>query len=174
MVPFTAWDIAAFTPDGMLAHAWSGEYRYVVLRSSSDTVRVVSLASTPVERPESERRAVFDQLVKSTAESWGAAAINRAFRFEDIPATAMPMSGLEIDPAGYAWVSVYAGDTLHVTYDIFDPAGAYLGRLAAPWRAGSAHVQWHGVDELLTIGEDEEGVPELVRYRVEKSAVPRR
>jgi hypothetical protein len=173
-VPFAAGDLESFTPDGMLAHAWSADYRYAIIRPPNDTVRIVSKAWTPIERPESQRRKIFDQIVEGQTEQLGAELVARHFHFEDIPATAMPMGHLDVDPEGYAWVGVFAGDTLHGSYDVFDPVGIYLGRVAVPWLAGEAFVQWHGADELVTIGETEEGYPEIVRYRIDRSAVRER
>jgi hypothetical protein len=151
----------------MLAHAWSADYRYAIIRPPHDTVRIVSKAWTPVERPESQRRARFDEIVKHQAKQLGAEAVARHFHFEDIPATAMPMSGLDIDPAGYAWVSAFTGDTVHNAYDVFDSEGVFLGRVSVPWGAGT-YVQWRGADELVTLGESEDGFPEIVRYRIDK------
>ncbi len=168
-IPFTPSDLESFMPDGTLAHAWSADYRYAVIRPPNDTVRIVSKAWTPVERPESERRRIFDEIAKNQAKQLGAEAVARHFRFEDIPATAMPMSGLDIDPAGYAWVSAFTPDTLRRGFDVFDPDGVYLGRVAAPWGSG-AYVQWRGADELVTLGENEDGFPEIVRYRIVKQA----
>ena len=166
-IPYTPRDLEAFTPDGMLAHAWSADYRYAIIRPPHDTVRIVSKAWTPVERPESQRRAQFDEIVKHQTKQLGAEAVARHFHFEDIPATASAMSGLDIDPAGYTWVSAFTGDTLHYAYDVFDPEGVFLGRVPVPWGA-DVYVQWRGADELVTLGETEEGYPEIVRYRIEK------
>lgn len=166
-IPYSPTDLEAFTPDGMLAHAWSADYRYAIIRPPHDTVRIVSKAWTPVERPESQRRARFDEIVKHQAKQLGAEAVARHFHFEDIPSTAMPMSGLDIDPAGYAWVSAFTGDTVHNAYDVFDSEGVFLGRVSVPWGAGT-YVQWRGADELVTLGESEDGFPEIVRYRIDK------
>ena len=166
-IPYSPTDLEAFTPDGMLAHAWSADYRYAIIRPPHDTVRIVSKAWTPVERPESQRRARFDEIVKHQTRQLGAEAVARHFHFEDIPATAMPMSGLDIDPAGYAWVSAFTGDTVHNAYDVFDSEGVFLGRVSVPWGAGT-YVQWRGADELVTLGESEDGFPEIVRYRIDK------
>jgi hypothetical protein len=40
----------------------------------------------------------------------------------------------------------------------------------APWGADT-YVQWRGADELVTLGESEDGLPEIVRYRIDKSQV---
>ena len=171
-IPYSPTDLEAFTPDGMLAHAWSADYRYAIIRPPHDTVRIVSKAWTPVERPESQRRARFDEIVKHQTRQLGAEAVARHFHFEDIPATAMPMSGLDIDPAGYAWVSAFTGDTVHNAYDVFDSEGVFLGRVSVPWGAGT-YVQWRGADELVTLGESEDGFPEIVRYRIDKRQASR-
>lgn len=173
-IPFAPGDFVSFTPDGMMAHAWSADYRYAIIRPPNDTVRIVSKAWTPVERPESQRRAVFAEIVESQTKQLGAELVARHYHFDDIPAAATPMNSLDIDPAGYAWVGIYTGDTLRVSYDVFDPAGVYLGRVVAPWQPGAAFVQWQGADELVTLGETEEGYPEIVRYRIDRSAVRER
>lgn len=168
-VPFTPADLDAFTPDGMLIHSWPEDYRYTVLRDPADTVRVVSKDWEPVDRPERQRRELFDEIVELTAENYGEELVLRSFHFDDMPATAMPISNITVDPAGFVWIGVFTGDTLHGSFDIFDSTGVYLGRLPTPWIQGETYIAWQGRDELLTRGENEDGLPMLVRYRIDKS-----
>ena len=170
-IPFTPSDVESFTPDGLLAHAWTADYRYALIRPPADTVRIVSKAWTPVERPESQRRRVLDGIVEQQTKQIGAEAVARTYHFDDIPAMATPISGFEIDPAGYVWISSFTGDTLHRAFDVFDADGVYLGRVPAPW-GPDTYVQWRGADELVTLGESEDGLPEIVRYRIDRSQAP--
>ncbi|HET8632558.1 MAG TPA: hypothetical protein VFL88_00310 [Gemmatimonadales bacterium] len=159
-IPYAPHEVIGFTPTGHALHGWSSMYRYTELSPQGDTVRVVSRDWTPVERPESMRRARYDTMVNRAAHQFGQAAVRAAFNFSDIPAKAEAMRSIESDPAGRIWVSVFTGDTVHREFEVFDRDGVLLGRVRAPWPADE-FVQWRGAREVLTQGETEDGFPLL-------------
>ena len=167
-IPFTPTQRAAFAPNGDLVHAWTGDYRIAIGRSATDTSRVISLTSTPVERPAAERAAHLEAIIGPNEKHWGS-RVRETFRVDDIPAAATPLENLMVDPAGAIWAQVYAGDSLRTSYDVFDSTGAYLGRVLAPWPPRGAGIAWGSPDELVRLGENEDGYPEITRYRVERA-----
>ncbi|HEX6643976.1 MAG TPA: hypothetical protein VF037_04825 [Gemmatimonadales bacterium] len=167
-IPFTPSERTAFLPNGDLLHAWTGEYRFYIGRSATDTSRIISLASTPVERPREERASRLEQIIAPNEKNWGP-RVREVFKVDDIPATATPFENVMVDPAGAIWAQVYTGDTLATDYDVFDPSGAYLGRVRAPWPPTGSTVSWGSPEILVRMGENEEGYPEIVQYRVERA-----
>ena len=167
-IPFTPGQRSAFTPSGDLVHAWTGDYRIIIGRNAADTSRVITLTSTPVERPEAERREYLEtRLVVPNEKNWGP-KVRQTFKFEDIPATATPFENIMVDPAGAIWAQVYTRDTLATHYDVFDSTGVYLGRVKAPWQPSRA-VSWGSPELAARIEENEDGYPQITTYRVERS-----
>ena len=56
-------------------------------------------------------------------------------------------------------------------FDVFDSTGAYLGAVPVPKEFGLSYQTVWGVDRVATIGEDGDGLPVVVVYRVEKRGV---
>jgi hypothetical protein len=167
-IPFTPSQRSAFMPNGDLVHAWSGDYRIAIGQSAADTARIVSLASMPVERPRAERAARLEEIVRPNEENWGP-KVREVFKLDDIPATATPFEAIMVDPAGAIWAQVYTGDTLATDYDVFDSTGVYLGRVRAPWPPQGGSLSWGSPEIVVRLGENDEGYPEITKYRVERS-----
>ncbi|HJP55537.1 MAG TPA: 6-bladed beta-propeller [Gemmatimonadales bacterium] len=167
-VPFSPNPVDALAPDGTLIHGWTGALRLAVSRTGHDTVQVFGRRWTPVPIPEAQRREVYQSLAKDLAKQWGEEAVARAFGPGDIPATAPPMRTFFVDPTGTRWVNVATADTLHATYDVFDTTGVYLGPVQGPWVGRYFPYAWTA-DELVVGGENADGFPELIRYRIERT-----
>jgi hypothetical protein len=99
-------------------------------------------------------------MVSGLSRNFGDANVRAALHYDDMPATAEAMLGIESDAAGRIWVQVFTGDTLHADYAVFDSSGALLGRVKAPWPPRE-WVQWRTVSEVLTEGETTDGFPML-------------
>jgi hypothetical protein len=159
-IPYTGHDVAGFTESGHLLHGWSDRFGWTEQDMQGDTVRIVTRDWAPAERPEAVRRARFDTMVSGLSRNFGEANVRAALHYDDMPATAEAMLGIESDAAGRIWVQVFTGDTLHTDYDVFDSSGALLGRVKAPWPPRE-WVQWRTVSEVLTEGETTDGFPML-------------
>ena len=159
-IPYTGREVAGFTESGHLLHGWSDRFGWVEQDIRGDTVRVVTRDWTPVQRPETVRRARFDAMVAGLSRNFGEANVRAALHYGDIPAAAEAMLGIEGDPAGRIWVKVFAGDTLRTDYEVFDSTGVLLGRVTAPWSAREV-VKWRTPGEVLTEGETSDGFPML-------------
>lgn len=166
-IPFTPAQRTAFMPNGDLVHAWTGDYRIFIGRNAADTSRIISLAATPVERPREERAARLEQLIEPNEKNWGP-KVREVFKLDDIPAMATPFEWIMVDPAGAIWAQVYTGDTLATFYDVFEPEGAYLGRVRAPWPQGGS-LSWGSPELVVRLGENADGYPEITQYRVERT-----
>jgi hypothetical protein len=159
-IPYTGHEVAGFTESGHLLHGWSDRFGWTEQDMQGDTVRIVTRDWTPVERPEAVRRARFDTMVSGLSRNFGDANVRAALHYDDMPATAEAMLGIESDAAGRIWVRVFTGDTLHTDYDVFDSSGVLLGQVKAPWPPRE-WVQWRTVSEVLTEGETADGFPML-------------
>ena len=76
-----------------------------------------------------------------------------------------------VDGEGNTWARVGADDRLlPVRFDVFDATGAWLGRvtLAANLPRFGA-VRWTA-DAVYAVMEDEDGVPAIHRYRIERGS----
>jgi hypothetical protein len=163
--------LTELTPDGMVLHGWSADYRLVASRTGSDTVQLFGRVAQPVEIPAAVRQAQYDQMAANLRRSWGEEAAARAFSPGDVPRYAAAVQGVAGDGAGTRWVSVYSADSLHRTYDVFDSTGVYLGPVRTPWGKGYGAAYW-GADEVVVTGENADGLPEVVRYRIERTLHP--
>ncbi len=167
-IPFSPGAAEALAPDGTLIHAWTGEFRLIVSRTGRDTVQVFGRRWAPVAISEARRQASFEPLAKDLARQWGEEAVARAFSLADIPKTAPAMQTFFVDPTGTRWISVSSADTLHSTFDVFDTAGVYLGPVQGPWVGRHFPYAWTA-KEVVVGGENADGLPELIRYRIDRT-----
>lgn len=167
-IPFSPGPVEALAPDGTLIHGWTGDFRLIVSRTGRDTVRVFGRRWTPVPISEARRQATYEPLAKDLAKQWGEEAVARAFSLGDIPKTAPAIWGIFVDPTGTRWIGVSSADTLYAAYDVFDTAGVYLGPVQGPWVGRHFPYAWTA-DEVVVGGENADGLPEVIRYRIDRT-----
>ena len=167
-IPFSPQPVEGFAADGSLIHGWSGDYRLTVSRTGRDTIGVFGRRWTPVPIPDERRQAEYSRIVKSITPQWGEEAVGRAFSLSDIPKAAPAIWSIFVDPTGTRWISVPSTDTLSATYDVFDTAGVYLGPVRGPW-AGRYYPYAWTADEVVVGGENADGLPEVIRYRIDRT-----
>ena len=160
--------LSVLTPDGFLLHGWTANYRLAASRTGSDTALIFGRSAAPVEIPAAVRQARYDEMAANLRRSHGPAAVARVFSPSDIPRYAAAMQYVEGDRSGYRWVSVYTADSLQRSYDVFDSAGVYLGPVRTPWGRGHGVAYW-GADEIVVTGENADGLPEVIRYRIDRT-----
>lgn len=166
-IPFSPGPVEALAPDGTLIHAWSGDYRLRVSRTGRDTLQVFGRRWSPVPISDARRQALYEPLAKDLAKQWGDEAVARAFSLGDIPKTAPAIGSIFVDPTGTRWIDVSSTDTLYATYDVFDTAGVYLGPVRGPWVGRHFPYTWTA-DEVAVGGENADGLPEVIRCRIDK------
>lgn len=148
-------------------------YPVRVLESDGRTVRVIDLDRRPVPKaPDEIRREAEENLarLRETAPGTDEELLREAAR----PDSLWPViEELAVDPSGRLWVRTRAPGTQAVTaYDVFNERGEYLVRAEVPGRVERTVFAPDG--RLFAIVADEEGVREVVGYRVTigGSAVP--
>ncbi|HET8701526.1 MAG TPA: 6-bladed beta-propeller [Nitrococcus sp.] len=157
--PQTAYTAA---PAGGVLYGWSGRYQLVESRTGGDTVRVLGRAWTPMPIREAKREALLKMMTEDNA------AVAAQVKLSDMPETE-PAFGwwIATDGRGDIWLSQPAGtDTLASHFDVFDSTGVYLGAVRGPLSARDPEL-WIG-DEAYALTETGEGLPEVVRFRIER------
>lgn len=160
-VPFTPSFSWTVDPDGRV---WSGvtdRYRLALHEPGGDTLRVVERAHTPVPVSAAERDSTRVQL-KWFTDQGGEIDLSR------VPGSKPAFGSIFTDDQGWLWVSPSqpAGEE-QAAFDVFDPEGRYHGRMTVPLaRSMTRAYRVHG-DHLYAIVQNEDGVPQVVRMRIE-------
>jgi hypothetical protein len=170
-VPLSAGTVRAYHPDGGMVYGFAQAYELVRTRTGTDSALVFGRAWTAEAIPDSVREAAVARQVERLGDDFSESAINDAIAQAEVPKVAPPYSNVSVDGEGNAWVRVGADDgILPVRFDVFDPTGAWLGRVtldAALPRYGA--VRWTR-DALYAVMEDDDGVPAIHRYRIQRGS----
>ena len=162
-VPFTPgleWQRAR---NGNIWFALTGEYRLGELTQAGDTLRIITRE--------------FDRLPVTAADVDGAIADLEWFTSQGgkidrskFPGTKPAIERFFLDDGGNVWVIpvVEGGDRERGdTWDIFDPAGRYLGRLTTPVVINSFPPPVFRRGMIYAVSRDELDVPYVVVLRVD-------
>jgi hypothetical protein len=165
-IPFTPTQIHTLHPDGGMVYAWTGNYSVVRSLTGADSVRVFGRAWTPEPLTDAQRRAEVESRIKQAGGDWGEATRN-AFKVEDVPAKLPAFLNLRVDPNGRVWVRRFSvADSTRTQFEVFDSTGAYLGPVTVPFKLKEWGNQAWTQEGLVTIIEDEEGRPTVVRLQL--------
>ena len=166
-IPFMPGFTYALHPEGGFIYAWTGSYEIARSSTGADTIRVFGRTWAPEPVSDAQRRAEVESRIKAQGGSWGEANLRAAFHLEDVPATLPAFLNLRVDPAGRVWARRYSlTDTTRTRFDVFDSTGAYLGPVTVPYRLNEWGNQAWTKDGLVTVIEDEEGRPTVVRLKL--------
>ena len=170
-VPLSPVTVRANHPEGGMVYGFGRSYELVRTLGGSDTALVFGRAWTAEPLADSVREAAMARPVERLGDDFSEAAINDAMAKAEVPRVAPPYSEVGVDGEGNAWVRVGADDgLLPVRFDVFGRDGAWLGRVtvnAAIPRFGA--VRW-AADALYAVMEDEDGVPAIHRYRIQRGS----
>ena len=167
-IPFRAGQTHTLHPDGGILSGWTGEYAIVRSTTGKDTVRVFGRSWTPDPVTAERRNGELESRVKGSADNYGADNVRAAFKLEDIPATLPAYSNLRVDESGRVWVRRHAvADTTKSYFDVFDSTGAYLGPVTVPFKMSDWGMQSWTTDGVVTVIEDAEGRPTVVRLKLQ-------
>lgn len=170
-VPYQPRDIHGVDPAGSLLSGWNGEYLVRTSRNGEDTVSLFGRPWTPEPVTGAERSAIVERRIKDQEGNGTPEDVLRAaFKPEYIPDTKPAFTAIESDPEGNRWIRLESGDTLRVHYDVFDPAGRWLGPVSVPasqWGNPYQRPAW-GRDRVAVLGEGEDGRPVVRVFRIEK------
>jgi hypothetical protein len=170
-VPLSAVTVDAHHPHGGMVYGFAQRYELVRTLGGRDTALVFGRAWTAEAIPDSVREAAVARQVERLGDDFSASMVNDAIAQAEVPKVAPPYSNVSVDGEGNAWVRVGADDgILPVRFDVFDPTGAWLGRVtldAALPRYGA--VRWTR-DALYAVMEGDDGVPAIHRYRIQRGS----
>ncbi len=89
-----------------------------------------------------------------------------------IPSTKPAFDDFVIDDAGYLWVQMIAENEKEARlFDVFDPAGRYLGEVLAPFPVDFNPAPIFRDGYMYAVTEDELEVPFMVRARIARPEV---
>ena len=133
----------------------------------TDSVRVFGRDWTPDPASDARKRDELESQVKWAKETYGEATVRAAFKLSDIPSTLPAFENIRVDEAGRVWARRYAvTDTTQTTFDLFDSTGAYLGPVKAAMSMNAWGQQAWTKNGLVTVVEDQDGRPTVVRLRL--------
>lgn len=169
----------AWHPDGYFLAADGGKYEIILARPNAKPLVIRRTASpVPVAAEEREiEQAGITHNMRNVDPGW-------SWRGPALPTSKAPMMGLAVARDGRIWVRVAAPSeeipvaerveprdslvpvTKHRTptvYEVFEPTGRFLGRVAFPPRARFAEADG---DRVWAIVRDTDDVPAVVRFKV--------
>lgn len=170
-VPYTPGIVYALRPSGGFVYGVSSSSQLAVSLSGADTTRLFRRTWTVEPISGDQRREAVERQIRSLSGGggWNDAALRAAFKLEDVPSSLPAFAGVKVDEADNCWVRLhYLADTARTHFDVFDPEGAWLGRVVSPVVFPEYGRQAWGRSEVVVAIESEDGRPVIVRYRIEK------
>jgi hypothetical protein len=159
-VPYAPSLVWTFDTDGGMWSGVSGEYRLFRQTLAGDTVREISRAYEHHPVTAAERDSAIARLSGFTRQG-GRVDPSR------IPDRKPAFSRIEVAPDGHVWVRVTPpAGAAGTPFDVFDPAGRYLGEVRFPTRVSSA-LLFRG-DRIYAVTLDSLDVASVVRFRIER------
>lgn len=168
-VPLTPRIASTLNPDGGVIYGWTEDYQLAVSAGSSDTSMVFGRTWTPASVTGERKQHEVDLLVARFRDQADEANLRQTFKADDIPGTAPAFIGLHVDREGHRWVRLDPGtDSTRSTFDIYDPAGTWLGTLGVTPALPQYGRIAFGREQVLVARENADGLPVVVRYAVRK------
>jgi hypothetical protein len=162
-VPFSPYLVWRVDREGFV---WSGitdRYRLNRARFAADTVLVMERESAPVRITRAELDAMLENYKWFTD-------LGGKIDQRKIPRAKPPFFSLFFDDGGRPWVIPAQAEGEQTTFDVFEPSGRYLGRVASPVKVLSAPAPVVRGDYLYGLTHDDLGVSSVVRLRIERPA----
>lgn len=171
-IPFAPSQMSAYDPAGGFVAGWSGDYSLVVTRTGTDTAAVFGRTWTPEPITAQMKRDTVEAMVRrmTTQNRMEEGLVRGALNAGDIPDAMPAFLGLQVDGEGRRWVRLGATPAEGgVLYDVFDADGAWLGPVRVPARFSQWGPQHWGRDRVVLAITDDDGMPVIVVYRLERS-----
>lgn len=137
----------------------SDAFRVHRLGDRGDTAFTVERQYEPVPVTGAERDTAVAQM-KWFTDQGGKVDASR------VPTHKPAFQGFFEDDQGYLWVRPYAREGQAEGYDVFDPAGRYLGHVEMPASSGFVQPVVRGSQLYATVLDDDD-VPYVARYRIQ-------
>jgi len=170
-VPFQPRMQFTFLGDHRLVSGFADRYLFAVTqKNGADTVAIFGRSWTAAPVPEEVRTSTLNERITQTMKYNDEAAVRNAFQLSDIPTTAAAFDWLGRDGAGNLWIRTpNPSDSTRTTFDVFDTEFRWLGQVSGSKYLRSWSVGIVG-DRVIGQGEDDEGNPIVVVYRIERGA----
>jgi hypothetical protein len=163
-VPLSPSVVKALHPNGGFVIGWTGEYRILRSVKGEDTAMVFTRSWAPDAIPESTRRKAVEDMVANAKGMVGEASARETAKLSDVPTSAPAYQTLRVDLDGNVWARHLIGsDSTRTLYDVFSPAGAWLGAVTVPVTVPEYGGQFFGHGVIYSVGEDSDGRPMIVR-----------
>lgn len=168
-IPWVPNQLTNFLGDRSLLVGYATGYQIAVTdRTGKDTTSLFGRAWTPTPIPEEVRKEEVERRVVQTAKYWDERAVRNAFLLSDVPATAPAYDWFGLDGRGDIWVRTpVPGDSTRALFDVFDPTHRWLGQVSGSGLLRAWGMRLSG-DHMIGYGEDGEGNPVVVVYRIER------
>ena len=168
-VPFAPRLLWTLAPSGDVWFGISDSYRLYKITFDGDTVVMTERDVLPAKISRSERRAAFEgwQARVGTIRAAAGTSGGQVVRQSEIPDTKPIFRALWVDSAGHLWVVLAeTGGNMVDKFDIFDPAGRYLGRVESPELLDATVVPAFQGDQMYAVTRDDDDVPYVVQYAI--------
>ena len=158
-------------PDHRVVVGFSDRYLLAVTRNNgADTLALFGRQWAPSPISDEMRKAEVERRVNNTKEYWDERLIRNAFLLSDVPTSAPAFDWIGRDARGDIWVRTpVPSDSTRTLFDVFDPEYRWLGQVAGSRYLGRWQAQLIG-DLMVGQGENEEGSPVVVVYRIVRGA----
>ncbi|HSR41933.1 MAG TPA: hypothetical protein VLL48_07170, partial [Longimicrobiales bacterium] len=153
------WEVG---PGGRIWTTPTRPYRFDVLTPGGDTIRVVEREYAPVPVSAAERDSAEARLRRRFAPS-------AELDLSRIPETKPAVETFFFDAERNLWARPYLpGDSTGMAFDVFDPDGRYLGRVASPVRLRRWPDPVVRGGRLYGVTVDDLDVPYVVGLEIER------
>ena len=160
----------AVAPSGIVAFG-TDPFTYRIARLGPDAKPMSDIVRDipRQKRTEAEMKELADRLSAGPARRGAEASVSRAPASGGSSLTDFtmkpffPLDGLRYDDTGRLWVLTTRGAEQQTVFDIFAPAGGFLGSLSLPAHVGTFALAG---TYLVTGGEDADGIPRVTLWRV--------
>jgi hypothetical protein len=163
-VPFAPRSYWALSLDGRIWSGFADRYRLELKELNGRTVRIVEKPFEPVPVTGAEKDSAA-KMLDGFVKQGGQVDMGMA------PKTKPAFTSLQVDDRGYLWLepSLPAGEA-GIAFDVFDPEGRYVGRVALPKNVTRIFTPVIRGDRLYAVTLDEMEVPSVVGFRLEGRA----
>jgi hypothetical protein len=169
-IPFAPALEATLAPSGHVVWGTTNQFRFVVSRTGTDTLRVIEGQRAAVALSDSLRTRAYELARSGNGVLAYQAPMSAIVRPDDIPTHRPLWSGLQGDPAGRLWVALPDVERRVARLAVFDSTGALLGDVPAP-HARILEGSWTG-DEIVLVDEDAEGRPVIRIFTLDTGSTP--
>lgn len=162
-VPFTGAQVWRVDPSGLVWTGLTDRYRLYRHAFDGDTSRIV-------ERQQGDVRITDAEMAEMVNAYQWFTDMGGKLDASRIPDAKPPFDGFFFGPDGYMWVVPSQAGDQPARFDIFDPDGAYLGRITGAEGILAVPAPVIRGDLFAAVAQDETGVPSVLVMRIEKPA----